>query len=451
MHISQLFVYPIKSLRGCEVQSALLTRHGFHLDRRFILMRSEPATATSPAKLTHMQISKIPAMCLFSTFISSSSNTLTVHYTPSADPSAGLVASASSISIPVEPETFQGLERVDVNMYGSPNEAVNMGERYNAWFSEHFGFPVVLAFWGFNPRLVLGNLPYQPATAQPKSLSSSSFKTILSKLPIIGPLLVSEDEEEIAFNDVAPYLVISDSSVSEVSTRLPEKMDMDLTKFRGNIVVKGSEAAYSEDFWSELTFCSSKKLGKRVKSKILLTGNCGRCASLNIDHSTGKPVTDPATMPLKLLSKDRRVDPGMKYSPVFGRYGFLDREAEGRVLRVGDRVDVSRRNEERTRFCEYHLSLGILGRWYRSTEANVFCSLAWFVDLNKSESVSPFHSVSFAHSTMQGPNIHGTIKSITHIILSPVPVLYYPTMIQNNPSIQTNQNSARSKPSINPT
>lgn len=357
----QLFVYPIKSLRGCEVQSALLTRHGFHLDRKFMLLRSEPSTATSPAKLVNMQVSKIPAMCLFHTSISSSSNTLTVHYTPPANPSSDLPSSGSSISIPLEPETFKGLNKVNVNMYGSTNKAVNMGEKYNTWFSEHFGFPVILAFWGFDPRLVLGNLPHQPATAGPKSLSFSLARKFLTNLPMLGPLL-APDEEKIAFNDVAPYLVISDSSVGEVSTRLPEKMDMDLTKFRANIVVKGPQEAYSEDFWSELTFTSSDITSDEsmAKSKILLTGNCGRCASLNVDHETGRPVADPAKMPLKLLSKDRRVDPGMKYSPIFGRYGFLSKEAEGRVLTVGDNVDVSGKNEERTRFCEYRLSLLVL-------------------------------------------------------------------------------------------
>jgi hypothetical protein len=56
------------------------------------------------------------------------------------------------------------------------------------------------------------------------------------------------------------------------------------------------------------------------------------------------------------MQRDRRVDPGMKYSPVFGRYCFLTEEEKGegeRVVRVGDEVVVRRANEERTRFGEY--------------------------------------------------------------------------------------------------
>lgn len=55
------------------------------------------------------------------------------------------------------------------------------------------------------------------------------------------------------------------------------------------------------------------------------------------------------------MQKDRRVDQGMKWSPVFGRYCFLDQggKGEGRTVRVGDRVEVGERNGGRTRFGEF--------------------------------------------------------------------------------------------------
>lgn len=55
---------------------------------------------------------------------------------------------------------------------------------------------------------------------------------------------------------------------------------------------------------------------------------------------------------LKMLQKDRRIDPGAKYSPVFGRYSFLDKESEGALVAVGDEVQVTKRNTERTVFGE---------------------------------------------------------------------------------------------------
>lgn len=55
---------------------------------------------------------------------------------------------------------------------------------------------------------------------------------------------------------------------------------------------------------------------------------------------------------LKMLQKDRRIDPGAKYSPVFGRYSFLDKESEGALVAVGDEVQITKRNTERTVFGE---------------------------------------------------------------------------------------------------
>jgi len=48
---------------------------------------------------------------------------------------------------------------------------------------------------------------------------------------------------------------------------------------------------------------------------------------------------------LKKMMKDRRVDPGHKWTPIFGRYGF---PTHGGEIGVGDEVVVSRRNEKHT-------------------------------------------------------------------------------------------------------
>lgn len=293
----------------------------------------------TPQKLENMAISRFSQMCLFHTSIQD--NTLIVAYRA---PGSDTNSTADSIEIPLDPESFGDLEKIPVVMHGSPSTGYNMGDKYGQWFSERFGFKVVLAFWGGNARLVLGNLPGKPTDQGPKP--QSAITKVLSSVPIIGPLL-EQDSDGIAFNDCAPYLVISESSVADVTARLPADVEMDLTKFRANIVLSGAPAAYIEDFWGELTFGSQEE-GKRI----LLTGNCARCKSLNVDYTTGENGTGRDGEVLKLLQKDRRVDPGTKYSPVFGRYGFVGKGGEGGVLRVGDEVVVSRKNEERTKFCE---------------------------------------------------------------------------------------------------
>lgn len=288
----------------------------------------------SPPKLQNMHITKFPNMCLFHTSIYD--NKLTVTYRPlAAEP-------IQELEIPLEFANINDLARVDVNMHGSPNRGYDMGSSYNEWFSSIFGFKIILAYWGGDPRPVLGNLvPGKPRVEKPKP---KNFATkIGSYLPIIGSMF-HNDDGIIAFNDCAPYLIISEKSVTDATSRLPDGVEMDSTKFRANIVLKGSSTAFDEDFWGELMIGDG--------AKIILTGNCGRCISLNVDYNTGESGTGRDGQILKLLSTDRRVDPGMKYSPIFGRYGFVSKRSEGQTLNIGDKVAVSRRNEERTRFCK---------------------------------------------------------------------------------------------------
>lgn len=64
--------------------------------------------------------------------------------------------------------------------------------------------------------------------------------------------------------------------------------------------------------------------------RLELTANCGRCISINVDYATGRAAAGDQGAALKKLTRDRRVDAGAKYTPIFGRYAFLvGREADG--------------------------------------------------------------------------------------------------------------------------
>lgn len=79
---------------------------------------------------------------------------------------------------------------------------------------------------------------------------------------------------------------------------------------------------------------------------------------IQTDYATGKPGQGESGNMLKLLQKDRRIDRGAKYSPVFGRYAFLDpacssgseKNNKNKSISVGDEVRVIKRNKERTLF-----------------------------------------------------------------------------------------------------
>ncbi|KAJ4379422.1 hypothetical protein N0V86_005467 [Didymella sp. IMI 355093] len=55
----------------------------------------------------------------------------------------------------------------------------------------------------------------------------------------------------ITFRDIGQYLVVSKEPNNEVSSRLADRIPMDITMFRPNIVLSGAPAAYDEDYWAD--------------------------------------------------------------------------------------------------------------------------------------------------------------------------------------------------------
>ena len=341
MKISQIYVYPIKSLRGTALESAEATYRGFQYDRCYMLVKQAP-------KQRKMQVSEFPEMCLFLT---------SIVYPTKQNPDSGKIivtymkpgsTEQRFLEVPLEPE-IKGLGKMEITLHSSPTNAYNMGQKYNQWFSECFGYEVILAYIGENKRELLGNLA--PAVAwkqQQRKRQNSWTSSLTSMLPNIGN--VPGVEQGLNFSDVAPYLVITEKSWQNVNARLPGNETIDITKFRPNIVIEGAEEDFEEDFWAELAIGDTLKL--------VLTQNCVRCRSLNVDHATGKMGTGEAGSIFKKLQKDRRVDSGSKWSPIFGRYGFLHKTKAGARMHVGVEVGVLRRNKECTTFGES----GQLGR-----------------------------------------------------------------------------------------
>ena len=264
-----------------------------------------------------------------------------------------------TLAMSLEPST-EGLEELEIDLHGSGTKALNMGREVNEWFSDCFGWEVICVYMPEgSTRQVLGNL-------SPKSIpnngETTGVKSWFSAATAYVPEYIKgkkDKDEGLTFADCAPYLVVVDESVRDVSSRLPDGTKMDVTKFRPNIVLEGAEEPYEEDFWGAISITSKYPTSNDHSAgqedgdlEIILTQNCIRCQSLDIDYTTGTYGKGEGQTVLKKLMRDRRVDGGKKYSPVFGRYGFLGGKKEkGTRVSIGDEVRVSRRNEERTRFC----------------------------------------------------------------------------------------------------
>jgi len=381
MIIKGLYTHPIKSLRPLSLFDTVITPTGPLHDREFMLIR--PAVGENMAD-ENMQIGRYSQLCLFSQEFypkgssSEDAEGVLVTYTPPEKPCEegqgqraknGILVSEERrvLRVPFRPDT-EGLARRNVLMHKTECLAHDMGDSpYSEFFTQCLGIDVRLLYiTPGNLRTPLGNMAPPP-------------KQVSGILPMLGFSSGKKEKHNITFADCAPLLVTTEWSLGDVSRRFQHVSEsggeshrgMDMSKFRPNIVLgppHGSPRdnlasssvipAWDEDFWAELAICPQHPTygdGNSECHKILLTQNCARCRSINVDYDSGEfgdANLPGGEEPLKYLMKDRRVDRGAKWSPIFGRYGWLEGKGSIKVS-VGDRVEVVRRNEERTKFCKF--------------------------------------------------------------------------------------------------
>lgn len=285
------------------------------------------------------------------------------------DSNDSIATTEFQLRVPLRPKGVAGLRAVPVDMHGATTPAYDMGDAAAAWFARRLGFEARLAYLGpRNSRPVLGSGAPGSDLAARRRLSPLAYH--LRRWLV--PAGLRGRPERISFCDIAQFLVVTAESNAEVTRRLREDVDgdpdvdpdasaaaaagpgpeegveMDVTKFRPNIVLSGSPAAFDEDYWAELEFRSGSTSSSSSSSgvRMAVTLNCWRCQSIVVDYATGKPATGASGLAWKKLSRDRRVDKGWKYNPVFGRYGFCAAADAGREIRLGDEVRVTRRAEE---------------------------------------------------------------------------------------------------------
>ncbi|KAG7134054.1 hypothetical protein HYQ45_007869 [Verticillium longisporum] len=324
MKVTALYVYPIKGLRAIPLTTATFTRQGISHDRTFMLLQ-----VLESGSLKRMQLSDFPACALFEQELVDDTIRVLYHV-PEVPLAPDHPLQHQPLSVPLTPEDLASLDEVDVDLHNSPVRARRVGDAQDAWFSACFGFPTTLVYIGDGRRAVVGPnfLPPGSGSGAPTKPSTGWLSSVSSYVTSFTQPTAPADEEEqndvwLTFTDCAPFLVTSEASLAAVSARLPPVAPAEMIKFRPNVVVDADGAgAWDEDFWAELGLPGDRRLQ--------LTANCGEAGTV-----------------LKKLMKDRRVDKGSRWSPVFGRYAFL----AGRdplVVRVGDEVGVVRRNEERS-------------------------------------------------------------------------------------------------------
>jgi uncharacterized protein YcbX len=212
--VSELFIYPVKSLGGIPVSSAKVTDRGFEYDRRWMLVDFNNRFLTQR---------ELPTMALLQ--VNLTANGLKVCHKKNI---------TSQINIPFIPETQ---EEVTVEIFEESCKAIFVSKIVDEWFSQ------ILAI---NCRLV-----YMPG---------SSKRFVDERYAI--------NHEITNFSDGYPFLIIGQASLDDLNYRLAEALP--INRFRPNIVFTGGKP-YEEDGMEHFTINKVNFYGVKLSARCVIT------------------------------------------------------------------------------------------------------------------------------------------------------------------------------------
>ena len=186
--IASLHVYPVKSCRGIDVGSFLLTATGPEWDRRWMIVTPDGRFITQRSH---------PAMATIAVAIE-----------------GGMLRLSAAGRAPLEVPAEHGGKSWPVVVWKSECLGVDAGDAAAAWLSDVLGEPL---------RLVRQD----PARSR------------LANAEYAGP-----EPVPVSFADAYPILMISRGSLDELNRRLPAPIPM--ARFRPNVVIDGV-GAHAED------------------------------------------------------------------------------------------------------------------------------------------------------------------------------------------------------------
>jgi hypothetical protein len=238
MHtLSEIFVYPVKSLGGISVNSAFAEERGLKYDRRFLLVDENGVF------ITQRDFSQLALLKL--SFIENGFNILNTK-------------DNSYTLIPFESDSK---EVINVTIWDDVCNALRVNKDLDNWFSKALNINCCLV--------------YMP----------DDEKRIVEKKHI-------DEEHIVSFADAYPYLIIGQSSLDDLNTRLETRLPMN--RFRPNFVFTGGKA-YEEDNWKDFKIGNAEF--KAVKP-------CARCVITTTDQNTAERNVEP----LRTLSEYRRIN-----------------------------------------------------------------------------------------------------------------------------------------------
>jgi uncharacterized protein len=242
--ISQLFIYPIKSLSGVSLQRAKIGQNGFQHDREWMITDSDYHFVTQR---------QIASMATIRVEIDSAKLTL------SSSDSRSLI-----ISLDSERKTL-----VSATVWADKCAAYDEGEEASVWLTHYLG-----KYKGSNLRLV--------------RFSANERRPVPDEY-------LDDERAQSAFSDQFPYLITTSESLDCLNNNLMKNGASAVTmdRFRANVVlegldkIEGKTSYYLEEVTGHYQFSMKKP--------------CTRCKITTIDQDTG--TIENLTEPLATLIK----------------------------------------------------------------------------------------------------------------------------------------------------
>jgi uncharacterized protein len=244
IQLSQIHIYPVKSCKGIALSSAWLDKRGLRFDREWMIVDDQNRFMTQR---------NTPKMALIETVLSDTGLRLTL-------PGGSFI----DISLTLPP-----IDQRIVEVWGDQCQAIDQGEAAAQFLSQFLEKPC---------RLV--------------RMTATWVRTVDQKYAPPG--------SQTGFSDGYPVLGISEASLVDFNTKLPNPVPMN--RFRPNLVFSGSDA-YEEDRWHTV------RVGEMVFRGVK---RCTRCRITTVEQSTG---TITGNLVLDTLAQFRKIDRGL----IFGQ------------------------------------------------------------------------------------------------------------------------------------
>jgi uncharacterized protein len=213
--VSELYIYPIKSLGGIQLNEVQLTDRGFQHDRRWMLVDANNRFLTQREQAN---------MALLQTALVS--NGIEVYYKKKP---------AEKITIPF---LFDPKEKITVTVFADRCEAVTINDEIDEWFSRYLQIPCKLVY-----------------------MPDGSLRKVDSHY-------AKKESDITAFSDGYPVLMLSKESLTELNSRLPEALPMN--RFRPNLVIEEVKA-FEEDGMEHFTINEIDFYGVKLCARCVIT------------------------------------------------------------------------------------------------------------------------------------------------------------------------------------